>query len=157
MSVEPRTDNRTRWGRIRFAGGRLPAMAVAIPTGLLLAVGVGAITLWTGVSRGEHALPVAGVFALVMSWGLVGLVWALVVDRSSLRGAIDKPDESIESTWLDAAMAGAFRDTIMLTGLVLGILSITGFELDVHWALTGVIVVGFFSTFVRYLMAKKRG
>ena len=155
MSVEPGTDNRTRWGRIRFAGGRLPAMALAIPVGLLLAAGVGAITLWTGVAEGEHALPVAGVFALVMSWGLVGLVWALV--GSSLRGAIDKPDESIESTWLDAAMAGAFRDTIMLTGLVLAILSIAGFELDVLWALIGVIVVGFFSTFVRYFMAKKRG
>ncbi|MGB9034675.1 MAG: hypothetical protein WCC45_09175 [Paeniglutamicibacter sp.] len=157
MSVEPGTDNRTRWGRTRFADGRLPAMAVAIPVGLLLAIGVGAITLWTGVASGEHALPVAGVFALVMSWGLVGLVWALVVDRTSLRGAIGNPDESIESTWLDAAMAGAFRDTIMLTGLVLAILSITGFELDVLWALIGVIVVGFFSTFVRYLMAKKRG
>ena len=157
MSSETRTDNRTRWGRTRFADGRLPAMAVAIPVGLVLAIGVGAITLWTGVASGEHALPVAGVFALVMSWGLVGLVWALVVDRTSLRGAIDNPDESIESTWLDAAMAGAFRDTIMLTGLVLAILSITGFELDVLWALIGVIVVGFFSTFVRYLMAKKRG
>ncbi len=157
MSSETRTDNRTRWGRTRFADGRLPAVAVAIPVGLLLAIGVGAVTLWTGVASGEHALPVAGVFALVMSWGLVGLVWALVVDRTSLRGAIDNPDESIESTWLDAAMAGAFRDTIMLTGLVLAILSITGFELDVLWALIGVIVVGFFSTFVRYLMAKKRG
>ncbi|MDQ0094990.1 hypothetical protein [Paeniglutamicibacter psychrophenolicus] len=132
-------------------------MAVAIPVGLLLAAGVGAITLWTGVASGEHALAVSGVFALVVSWGLMGLVWALVVDRSSLRGAIHKPDESIESTWLDAAMAGAFRDTIMLTGFVLAILSITGFEFDVGWALTGVIVVGFFSTFVRYLMAKKRG
>ena len=157
MSVEPGTDNRTRWGRIRFASGRLPAMAIAIPIGLLLAVGVGAITLWTGVAQGEHALPVAGVFSLVMSLGLVGLVWAIIVDRSSLRGAINKPDESIESTWLDAAMAGAFRDTIMLTGLGLAILSITGFAFDAAWALTGVIVLGFFSTFVRYLMAKKRG
>jgi hypothetical protein len=157
MSIEPRADNRTRWGRIRFAGRRLPAMAIAIPTGLVLAIGVGAITLWTGVARGEQAVPIAGVFALVMSWGLVGLVWAIIVDRSSLRGAIDKPDESIESAWLDSAMAGAFRDTIMLTGVVLAILSITGFELDVVWALIGVIVVGFFSTFVRYLMAKKRG
>lgn len=157
MSTETRTDTRTHWGRVRFAGGRIPAMAIAIPVGLVLATGVGAITLWTGVARGEQALLIAGVFALIVSWGLVGLVWAALVDRSSLRGAIDKPDESIESTWLDAAMAGAFRDTIMLTGLSLAILAITGFEFDVVWALTGVLVVAFFSTFVRYLMAKKRG
>ncbi|MBV1781377.1 hypothetical protein KRR55_19940 [Paeniglutamicibacter sp. ABSL32-1] len=157
MSTGIETDTRTRWGRIRFAGRRLPAMAFAIPTGLLLASGVGALTLWTGVAEGEQAIYMAGVFALVMSWGFVGLVWAVVVDRKSLRGAIDKPDDSIESTWMDTATAGAFRDTIMLTGLGLGILSITGYELDAVWALTGVIVLGFFSTWVRYLMAKKRG
>lgn len=157
MSTEPRTDTRTSWGRISFAGGRIPAMAVAIPAGLILATGVGALTLLTEVSQGEHALVTAGVFALVMSWGFIGLIWALVVDRSSLRGALDKPDESIESKWLEAAMAGALRDTIMLTGFALATLAITGFELDVTWALIGVVWVAFFSTTVRYLMAKKRG
>lgn len=55
------------------------------------------------------------------------------------------------------AMAGALSDTIMLTGFTLAILAITGFELDVMWALIGVISLAFFSTCVRYLMAKKRG
>jgi len=157
MSTEPRTDTRTRWGRIKLAGGRIPAMAVAIPAGLILAAGVGALTLLTKVAQGDKALVIAGVFALVMSWGFIGLIWALVVDRSSLRGALDNPDESIESKWLESAMAGALRDTIMLTGFALATLAITGFELDVTWALIGVIWVAFFSTFVRYLMAKKRG
>ena len=157
MSTEPRTDTRTRWGRIKFAGGRIPAMAVAIPAGLILAAGVGALTLLTGVSQGEQALIIAGVFTLIMSWGLIGLIWALVVDHSSLRGALDRPDESIESKWLEAAMAGALCDTIMLTGFALATLVITGFELDVTWALIGVVWVAFFSTIVRYHMAKKRG
>lgn len=157
MSTEPRTDTRTRWGRIKLAGGRIPAMAVAIPAGLILAAGVGALTLLTKVAQGDKALVIAGVFALVMPWGFIGLIWALVVDRSSLRGALDNPDESIESKWLESAMAGALRDTIMLTGFALATLAITGFELDVTWALIGVIWVAFFSTFVRYLMAKKRG
>lgn len=157
MSTEPRTDTRTRWGRIKLAGGRIPAMAVAIPAGLILAAGVGALTLLTKVAQGDKALVIAGVFALVVSWGFIGLIWALVVDRSSLRGALDNPDESIESKWLESAMAGALRDTIMLTGFALATLAITGFEFDVTWALIGVIWVAFFSTFVRYLMAKKRG
>lgn len=157
MNTESHSDTRTRWGRINFAEGRLPAMAVAIPAGLILAVGVGALTLLTEVAQGDQALVIAGVFALVMSWGLIGLIWALVVDRSTLRGAIDNPDESVESKWLDAAMAGALRDTIMLTGLSLATLAITGFDLDVTWALIGVIWIAFFSTVVRYLMAKKRG
>lgn len=156
MNAESRSDTRTRWGRINFAGGRVPAMAVAIPAGLILAVGVGALTLLTKVTQGDQALVIAGVFALVMSWGFIGLIWILVVDRSTLRGAINNPDESIESRWLDAAMAGALRDTIMLTGLTLAALAITGFDLDVTWALIGVIWIAFFSTVVRYLMAKKR-
>lgn len=157
MNTESRSDTRTRWGRINFAEGRLPAMAVAIPVGLILAVGVGALTLLTEVAQGDQALVIAGVLALVMSWGLIGLIWALVVDRSSLRGAIDNPNESVESKWLDAAMAGALRDTILLTGLTLAALAITGFDLDVTWALIGVIWIAFFSTAVRYFMAKKRG
>lgn len=157
MRAEPRIGTRTRWGRIKFAGGRVPAMAVAIPAGLILAAGVGALTLLTGVSEGEQALAIAGVFALVMSGGFIGLVWALIVDRSSLRGALDKPEESVESLWLETAMAGALRDTITLTGLALAAVAITGFELDVVWALIGVIWVAFSSTFVRYLIAKKQG
>ncbi|MFI9628128.1 hypothetical protein [Streptomyces sp. NPDC052042] len=92
-----------------------------------------------------------------MSWSLIGLVRAIIVDRSTLQGALDKSDESIESTWLDTAMAGAFRDTIMLTGIGLAILAITGSESDAVWALIGVLFVAFFSVFTRYLMAKKRG
>lgn len=157
MDAETTTDNRTRWGRLRFAGGRIPALAVAIPVGLILAVGVGALTLATGVSRSEDALLIAGVFALVMSWGLIGLVWAIIVDRSTLRGALPKPEESVEATWLDTAMSGAFGDTIMLTGFTVVFLAITGVELDAMWALLGVLCVAFFSAFVRYLIVKKRG
>lgn len=157
MNTESHNDTRTRWGRVNFAGGHVPAMAVAIPAGLILAIGVGALTLLTKVAPGDQALVIAGVFALVMSWGFIGLIWILVVDRSTLRGAIDNPDESIESKWLDSAMAGALRDTITLTGVTLAALAITGFDLDVMWALIGVIGIAFFSTVVRYLMAKKRG
>ncbi|RCK61304.1 hypothetical protein [Microbacterium sorbitolivorans] len=132
-------------------------MAVAVPAGLLLAIGVGALTLLTDVAEGEQALIVAAVFALVMSWGFIGLIWAMIVDRSTLRDAIDRPDESVESKWLDAAMSGALRDTVMLTGLTLAVVSIAGIALDGTWALIGVIWIAFFSTFVRYLMAKKRG
>lgn len=100
MSTEPRTDTRTRWGRIKFAGGRIPAMAVAIPAGLILAAGVGALTLLTGVSQGEQALIIAGVFTLIMSWGLIGLIWALVVDHSSLRGhSTGQMNRSSQSGW----------------------------------------------------------
>lgn len=157
MSSETPTDTRTLWGRTRFASGRLPALAPAIPLGLALAVGAGAITLWTGVARGELALLIAAVFAVIMAPGLVGLVWAFIVDRSTVKGAIDKPDESVESKWLNSAMSGALSDTVTVTGLGLATIAITGFDFDVLWALTGVLLIAIFSTFVRYVMAMKRG
>lgn len=157
MSNHLETDSRTRWGRTRFGNRNIPATAIAIPTGLLLSAGVGALTRWTGVAQGDHALLIAAVFALCMSWGFMGLVWALIVDRATLLGSINNPDESIESKWLDAAMAGALRDTIMLTGFCLAILAITDAKFDAEWSLIGVILIAVFSTSVRYLMAKKRG
>ena len=157
MNPESQADTRTRWGHTTFAGRRIPAMAIAIPLGLLLAVGAGGVTLLTGVAHGDEALLIAGVFAIVMSWGLIGLIWAIIVDRSSLKGALDKPEESIESAWLSTATTGAFGDTVMLTGFTLAVLAITQVDLDAIWALIGVLGVAFFSTFVRYFMAKKRG
>lgn len=150
-------NTKTRWGQTRFAQGRVPAMAVAVPAGLLLAIGVGALTLLTDVAEDEQALIVAAVFAFVMSWGFIGLIWAMIVDRSTLRGAIDRPDDSVETKWLNAAMPGALGDTVLLTGLTLAVVSIAGIALDGTWALIGVVWIAFFSTFVRYLMAKKRG
>lgn len=157
MSTNNVPDARTRWGRANFAGGRIPALAVAIPAGILLAAGAGALTLVTKVAQGENAMLIAGVTALVMSWGLIGLVWALIVDRSTLRGAVDKPDESVESKWLDTAMAGALGDTITLTGITLAVIALADITFDAMCALIGVIVVAVFSTLVRYLMARKRG
>lgn len=157
MNTEASTDARSRWGTAKFGTQHIPAMAIAIPAGLILAAGVGALTLLTGVAHGEQALVIAGVVALIMACGFIYLIWALIVDRASLRGALDNPDESIESKWLESAMSGALGDTIMLTGLTLGTLAVTRIELDAIWALTGVVWVAGFSTFVRYLMAKKRG
>ncbi|MGO1406731.1 hypothetical protein [Agrococcus casei] len=157
MSDSRTPDTRSRWGRTTFAEGRFPALSVAIPVGITLAIGAGALTLLTDVASGAQALLIAGAFAFIMSWGFVGLVWALVVDRATLRGAIDNPDDSIGSQWLESAMSSALGDTIMASGAGLVALALTGFEIDAIWALSGVIAIAFFSTAVRYLMAKARG
>ena len=157
MSDSSTPDTRSRWGRTTFADGRIPALSIAIPVGIVLALGAGALTLLTDVASGAQALLIAGAFAFILSWGFIGLVWALVVDRTTLRGAIDNPDESIESQWLESAMSSALGDTIMATGVGLVMIALTGFEIDAIWALSGVIAIAFLSTAVRYLMAKARG
>ena len=41
-------DTRSRWGRVRFGARRLPALAVAAPIGLLLALGIAGIAVAAG-------------------------------------------------------------------------------------------------------------
>lgn len=153
MNADTTQDNRSKWGRAKFGGGRIPALAIAIPAGLA----AGALAGWISVLSGEHAFLMAALIAFGMSWCLIALAWVLVVDRLTIVDALAKPDESVESVWLDTAMAGAMRDTLMITGLTLAAISLAGFEFDATWALIGVILIAFFSTFARYLMAKKRG
>lgn len=157
MSASDETAPRTRWGRTKFAAGRWPAMIVAIPVGLVLAAALGGLTLLTGIAEGPQPFLVASVTALVLAWGLIGLVWAVIVDRSTLRGALDRPEESVESRWLESSMSGAFSDTILLAGLATAAIALTGVKLDAVWVLVAVICFAFFSTAVRYLMAKQRG
>lgn len=148
---------RSRWGRTTFGQGRYPAMAVAIPLGAVLAVGVGFLTFLSGLADGPHPVLVATSFAVVMYGTLVALAWAVVVDSATLRGAVDRPDDSIESVWLERACAGAFRDTLVVTGLGLAIIALADFDPDAELVLGGVIVVAFASLTTRYVVAKQQG
>lgn len=147
--------DRTRWGRLR-GGSRTPATAIAIPAGLVLAVAVGVIaaTMWDAPTPPF----VVGVgFTVVTLPALVGLVWAFVVDRATLRGAIDRPEESIEGAWYDRAAQGAFSDTLLITGLGTTFFAITSIRIDMLIALIGVLVVAMGSCGIRYVIARRRG
>lgn len=157
MTTEATPDTRTRWGRAKFGGGRIPAMAIAIPTGLAIGAAAGGLSLLTGVATGEHPILLAALFFAGMSPCLIALVWVLVVDRLTIIDALAKPEESVESIWLDTAMAGAMRDILLITGVSLTVMAIAGIKFDATWALIGVIVIAFCSTSARYLVAKKRG
>ncbi|AZS45329.1 hypothetical protein [Microbacterium oleivorans] len=147
--------DRTRWGRLR-GGSRTPAMAIAIPAGLVLAVVVGVIAaaMWDAPTPPF----VVGIgFTVVTLPALVGLVWVFLVDRDTLRGAIDRPEESIEGAWYDKAAQGAFSDTLLITGLGTTFFAITNIRIDMLIALIGVLVVAMGSCGIRYLIARRRG
>lgn len=146
---------RSRWGRCRIAGRQVPAMAVAIPVGAVLAALVGAAS--ATLRAGAPPAPSAGITAVATVGPLVALVWAIAVDRDTLVGAPEAPEQSVEARWLDRSMVGALLDTFTLSGLALAALTLTGSRLDATWALAAVIVVAAGSTGVRYLVARARG
>ena len=147
----------TGWGRTKFAGGRTPALAIAIPVDILIAAAASLIGLASGVIPDKIALLGTAVLALCLSAPCIALVYALVVDRSTLRDATERPEESVETRWLDQASEGAFRDTILITGLALTGIALAGLRFDAMWALMGVLVVALLSCGIRYLIAKRQG
>ncbi|MDQ1125999.1 hypothetical protein QE428_001032 [Microbacterium sp. SORGH_AS 505] len=155
MSHATQDQDRTRWGRLR-GGSRIPAMTIAMPVGLVLAavVGVIAAVMWDAPTPPV----VVGIgFTVVTLPALVALAWVFLVDRSTLRGALDRPEESVEGAWYNRAAQGAFSDILLIVGLGTAFLAITGIRIDVLIALIGVLLVAMGSFGIRYLIAQRRG
>lgn len=155
MLNETETDSRSRWGVARFGKRNIPAMAIAIPSGLALGLAAGIVAGLAGLSDGTVALK-SIVFGLVFSWSFIAFIWIAIVDRGSLRGAVGRPEESIESRWHDEASAGAFTDMIAVAGIALTVLILTGKTFDATWALIGFLCFAGIDVAARYLILKKR-
>lgn len=149
-------DDRSRWGRSKFGAGRLPALWVAAPLGA-----VGAVTLAAVVVMMESAgsQPVLGgiAIALVLMWPLTGLVWVVIVDRDTLRGATKNPEQSIESFWHDRAASRAFTDTLLIGGLATAAISLSGIEISAVFAVAGIVLFSMSSFGIRYLLLRRQG
>lgn len=149
---------RTKWGRTKFGDGRLPAMVIAIPGGLVLGAVLGAAAVWAGVAGPR---PVLGgiVFALCLTSPGILAVYVLVADRDTMTGAIERPGESVESRWYDRAAAGALTDVVTLAGLSALFLVFVPSPPNPEPGLVPVAVIGiaFASFAIRYLLLRRKG
>lgn len=148
--------SRSRWGRVRFGRGRVSAMAPAIPLGIGVAAVIAAVAVLIGFAP---EIPWVGALSLTFALAgpMIALVWALCVDRNTLRGALDRPEESVESVWYDRATQGAFHDVLVVSGLALAALMITGTRVEGTLVLLGVLAVCLVSTGTRYVINRQRG
>jgi hypothetical protein len=149
---------RTKWGRTKFGTGRTPAMAVAIPCGLILGAALGGLSVLAGITDSN---PVLGglVFALCLTMPAIALVYVLIVDRNTLEGAAERPEDSVESGWYDRAAAGSFTDLILVLGVGSTILAFIPRDLpiDLKFVLPVIIAVCFASFGSRYLILRQKG
>ncbi|MFT4051213.1 MAG: hypothetical protein QM677_03065 [Microbacterium sp.] len=150
------TDRRSRWGRVRFGAGRMPALWVAAPVGLVLAIGIAVLAVATD-SAGSRPILGGSVIAVMTWWPCLGIAWALIVDRETLRGAIDNPEQSVESVWYEKAASGAFTDVLLVAGLGTAAVAFTGIEISAVNALAAVVLIAMGSFAVRYLIQRRRG
>lgn len=148
--------SRSRWGRVRFGRSRVSALVPAIPIGIGLAGLLAAVSVAVGFAP-ERPWLGAAILVVALAGPLTALVWALCVDRGTLRGAAERPEESVESEWYHRAAQGAFHDVLTLSGLALAALVITGTQVDGTLVLLGVLAVCVLSTGTRYVIHRQRG
>lgn len=149
---------RTTWGRAKFAAGRTPAMAIAIPAGVVLAVAGGLLSVLVGATASNPALGF-WVFSFCLTMPAVALMYVLVVDRDTLEGATERPNDSIESGWYDKAASGSFTDLIAGLGITSVVLTFMprDFSVDLKLVLPALIAVCFASFGIRYLVLRRKG
>ncbi|HHW83318.1 MAG TPA: hypothetical protein GX743_05815 [Actinomycetales bacterium] len=146
---------RTRWGTTRIGGRSIHALAVAIPLGLLVSLGIAfAVQYWADIH--ENPLVEIGVVTMAVAPAALGLAYVLVVDRETILGASARPERSVESTWFQQAAAGSYTDLLFVTGIGAAVAAFTRWEAEVSIVLVGVILFAWVSFIIRYLVIKAR-
>ena len=118
------TTTRTRWGATRSGRRGLALWAPSLVIGLVVAAVLGVNARAVNPAPNPALLGIL-IAAASLPIGTV-LGWVLLVDRTSLEGAVARPEESVESVWLDRAMAGALPDAMAAIGLAAGAIAVSG-------------------------------
>lgn len=114
------------FGFSRFGKSALPALYVAAPAGLLIALGLGAVV----TAFSHYQLPwwtvmsiFTGCFLLPCAVG----AWVLIVDPETIRNTSAHPEQKNESRWLTEAAAISYFLCFALAGLGSGLTSMLGY------------------------------
>ena len=110
-------------GYAKFGSASKPAVRYAFAGGTVLSLIFGVVVAAVRsdyVPWWENFL----IFAICMFPVFTALVWAVCVDRSTLPRAVQNPDSSIESIWVDKAAANSFWSLIGGGGLLTAVLVI---------------------------------
>lgn len=161
VTTDPHRDGRSRWGRsARLGGGTGRLLAVSALGGLLGAALIGTAA-WLLAGTTENLADGRWFLAVALgSTGLftgAGLTWVWLVDRGTLHGAVQNPEDSVEGRWLEKAQSGAFTDTLTVAGLGTTVLALTDPQIDPGLIGVAVLLVMMASFTVRYLIQKSRG
>ncbi|MEB7503323.1 hypothetical protein [Arthrobacter koreensis] len=144
---------RSKWGRARLGGSTAQLLAASLAAGVLAAGVLG--WLFMVLRNGDRPLLEFGIMAVFTLPIAATLAWVVLVDRSTITGAIKKPEDSVESAWYDKAASGAFTDILLVGGLGCAALTLLGTEGTAGLVLGGVVAFAMLDFGVRYLWQKK--
>lgn len=126
-----------------------------------MGIGVVVSAVMAGLALMVSSSPEPGLLAVVTAAVVlpvgVALGWGIMVDRSSISGAVDRPEESVESRWWDQAASGALMDGFAMIGLGAGAIALTGVEVAADTVLMALWVLLSVDVGIRYLVARRAG
>ena len=145
---------RSAWGSTRAGRRGLGLWAPAVAIGVLTAGVVGGLTFAFSPREAPGQLAmVAAVMTLPVG---VALGWTILVARSSIVGAVERPEESVESRWLERASIGALMDGFAMIGLGAGAIAITEVNVGADVVLMALWLLLGVDLGVRYLVQRRR-
>lgn len=157
-SVEQTT---SRWGRSPVLGGGTGRLiAVSLLGGFVLAAALAAGATYLGrvtnpdlPSNWNWVFPIIA-FAFFLP-ALFGALWALLVDRETLRGATRNPEQSVEGHWYTSAAKSTFDISLPIIALLAGLFSITRWQVNSGLLLMAV-AIGMMLIFVASFILTRR-
>lgn len=149
------SSGRTAWGATKKGRRGVGLWGSAVGIGVVVSAVMAGLALMVSSSP-EPGLLAVVTAAVVLPVG-VALGWGIMVDRSSISGAVDRPEESVESRWWDQAASGALMDGFAMIGLGAGAIALTGVEVAADTVLMALWVLLSVDVGIRYLVARRAG
>lgn len=147
-------NSKFRFGRSKLGGSSATLAAAAIGGGVLLSAVFSALMIWA--QQPEQLSVFTAVYFFVTLPIFSVLAWVLLVDRNTIRGAVEKPEYSIESAWYAGATRDTFHVLMMLGGL--GCVLFTAWPQVADISVVLLIVLGLMmcTFFLSYTVRKQR-
>ncbi|QOR70780.1 hypothetical protein IM660_00150 [Ruania alkalisoli] len=147
---------RLRWGRSQWGRTRPAAWWHAAPLGIVLTVILSIAFSLIGFDAEQRRLAL-GIGLLCFTGPALALAWIVVVDRSTIRGAVDRPEETVENIWWDKATQHTLYDVVVVIGVGAAVLSLTGWEVTAVTALMALAGLIAADVAIRYVLARRAG
>ncbi|GGH59262.1 hypothetical protein [Rothia aerolata] len=149
------TQERSTFGRAKFGGSSTLLITISLVSGALLA-----LLFAFGIYLVQDSkLPWWGILlaALPLYPVTAATIWAIFVDRNTIKGAVKNPENSIENSWFSKAAESSFCIIVAVLGIGAGVTAIFDLEFQTDMVLTAATMLCFIVFFVCYQFHKRTG
>lgn len=147
-------DRQYKYGYAKYV--RVPAMRIALPVGISLALALGLVRVTVINPDGSYEWVGGLILAVFLSAPSIGLTWVAIVDKRTLPGAVPDADNSVESSWYIRSARDAFHAVLVCCGMGLFFISVALPDVadEVQWTLLAVLLISGIAFACSYLIRR---